>query len=67
MDSIRLAGPERPWPFHPLVQAAPVRAAPFGRPIVILNREECRRKVLGCWMGKNIGGTLARPSNGSAR
>lgn len=26
-----------------------------------LNREDYRRKVLGCWMGKNIGGTLGAP------
>lgn len=26
-----------------------------------LNREEYRHKVLGCWMGKNIGGTLGAP------
>jgi len=28
---------------------------------MILNRDEYRRKVLGCWMGKNIGGTLGAP------
>jgi len=26
-----------------------------------LNRDEYRKKVLGCWMGKNIGGTLGAP------
>ena len=26
-----------------------------------LSREDYRRKVLGCWMGKNIGGTLGAP------
>jgi hypothetical protein len=25
---------------------------------MVLNRDEYRNKVLGCWMGKNIGGTL---------
>lgn len=29
--------------------------------IMIINREEYRDKVLGCWMGKNIGGTLGAP------
>ncbi|HUU23775.1 MAG TPA: ADP-ribosylglycohydrolase family protein [Phycisphaerae bacterium] len=28
---------------------------------MILNRDEYRSKVLGCWMGKNIGGTLGAP------
>lgn len=28
---------------------------------MILNRDEYRQKVLGCWMGKNIGGTLGAP------
>jgi ADP-ribosylglycohydrolase len=28
---------------------------------VILNAKEYREKVLGCWMGKNIGGTLGAP------
>jgi ADP-ribosylglycohydrolase len=28
---------------------------------MILNRDEYRNKVLGCWMGKNIGGTLGAP------
>ena len=28
---------------------------------MILNRQEYRNKVLGCWMGKNIGGTLGAP------
>lgn len=28
---------------------------------VILNTNEYRSKVLGCWMGKNIGGTLGEP------
>ena len=26
--------------------------------------EEYRKKVLGCWMGKNIGGTLGGPFEG---
>lgn len=29
--------------------------------IMKLNRKEYRNKVLGCWMGKNIGGTLGAP------
>jgi ADP-ribosylglycohydrolase len=29
--------------------------------MMILNREEYRKQVLGCWMGKNIGGTLGAP------
>lgn len=28
---------------------------------MILNLQEYRKKVLGCWMGKNIGGTLGAP------
>jgi len=28
---------------------------------MIINRKEYREKVLGCWMGKNIGGTLGAP------
>ncbi|MDR3709491.1 MAG: ADP-ribosylglycohydrolase family protein [Capsulimonadaceae bacterium] len=28
---------------------------------IILGREEFRRKVLGCWIGKNVGGTLGTP------
>lgn len=28
---------------------------------MILNRKDYRSKVLGCWMGKNIGGTLGAP------
>ncbi len=28
---------------------------------MILNRDEYRKKVLGCWMGKNIGGTVGAP------
>ncbi|MGQ9663061.1 MAG: ADP-ribosylglycohydrolase family protein, partial [Kiritimatiellia bacterium] len=27
----------------------------------ILNRESYRDKVLGCWLGKNVGGTLGAP------
>jgi ADP-ribosylglycohydrolase len=30
-------------------------------PHMQLSREDYRRKVLGCWMGKNIGGTLGAP------
>ena len=30
-----------------------------------LNLEEYRDKVLGCWTGKNIGGTLGAPFEGS--
>ena len=26
-----------------------------------LNHDDYRRRVLGCWMGKNIGGTLGAP------
>ena len=29
--------------------------------MINLNRDEYRDKVLGCWMGKNIGGTLGAP------
>ncbi len=29
--------------------------------MIHLNRDEYRDKVLGCWMGKNIGGTLGAP------
>lgn len=29
-----------------------------------LNRAEYRDKVLGCWTGKNIGGTLGAPIEG---
>jgi ADP-ribosylglycohydrolase len=28
---------------------------------MILNRDSYRKQVLGCWMGKNIGGTLGAP------
>ncbi len=28
---------------------------------MIINRAEYRQRVLGCWMGKNIGGTLGAP------
>jgi ADP-ribosylglycohydrolase len=28
---------------------------------MIFNLEEYRKKILGCWMGKNIGGTLGAP------
>lgn len=28
---------------------------------VVLNRDELRDKVHGCWLGKNIGGTLGQP------
>ena len=28
---------------------------------MIINEAEYRSKVLGCWMGKNIGGTLGAP------
>jgi ADP-ribosylglycohydrolase len=28
---------------------------------LVLDREEYRRRVLGCWLGKNIGGTLGAP------
>jgi ADP-ribosylglycohydrolase len=28
---------------------------------MLLNREDYRDKVLGCWLGKNIGGTLGAP------
>ena len=29
-----------------------------------LNRDEFRDRVLGCWTGKNIGGTLGAPFEG---
>ena len=29
-----------------------------------MNRKEYRDKVLGCWTGKNIGGTLGAPMEG---
>ena len=29
-----------------------------------INRQEYRDKVLGCWTGKNIGGTLGAPLEG---
>ena len=29
-----------------------------------INRSEYRDKVLGCWTGKNIGGTLGAPMEG---
>jgi ADP-ribosylglycohydrolase len=29
--------------------------------MIVLNRAEYRKKVLGCWMGKNIGGTVGAP------
>ena len=28
---------------------------------VTINRDELRNKIYGCWMGKNIGGTLGGP------
>ncbi len=31
---------------------------------VIINRDELRDKIYGCWMGKNIGGTLGGPFEG---
>lgn len=31
---------------------------------ILLNRDEYKSKVLGCWMGKNIGGTLGAPLEG---
>jgi ADP-ribosylglycohydrolase len=31
---------------------------------VIINRDELRNKIYGCWMGKNIGGTLGGPFEG---
>ena len=30
-----------------------------------LNREELRDKVYACWLGKNIGGTLGAPYEGT--
>ncbi len=30
-------------------------------PLVTLNRDELRDKIYGCWLGKNIGGTLGGP------
>ncbi|MGB9879406.1 MAG: ADP-ribosylglycohydrolase family protein, partial [Anaerolineae bacterium] len=32
--------------------------------VVVLNAEEYRDKVYGCWLGKNIGGTLGAPFEG---
>lgn len=31
---------------------------------VVINRDELRDKIYGCWMGKNIGGTLGGPFEG---
>jgi ADP-ribosylglycohydrolase len=31
---------------------------------VIINRDELRDRIYGCWMGKNIGGTLGGPFEG---
>jgi ADP-ribosylglycohydrolase len=31
------------------------------RATITLNRDELRERILGCWMGKNIGGTLGAP------
>jgi len=31
---------------------------------VILNRDELRNKIYGCWLGKNIGGSLGGPYEG---
>ena len=31
---------------------------------ITLNRDELRNKIYGCWMGKNIGGTLGGPYEG---
>lgn len=31
---------------------------------VTINRDELRNKIYGCWMGKNIGGTLGGPFEG---
>ncbi len=49
----------RPGPSRPLRANGPL-SENVGE-IVILNRDDYRRKVLGCWMGKNIGGTLGAP------
>ncbi len=32
---------------------------------LIMNRDELRDKIYGCWMGKNIGGTLGMPYEGN--
>lgn len=32
---------------------------------VVINREELRNKIYGCWLGKNIGGTLGGPYEGT--
>ncbi|MGQ9525044.1 MAG: ADP-ribosylglycohydrolase family protein [Armatimonadota bacterium] len=34
-------------------------------PAVVLNADEYRDKVYGCWLGKNIGGTLGAPFEGN--
>jgi len=44
-----------------LAAATSVAAAP----VVTLNEAEYRDKVFGCWMGKNIGGTLGMPFEGN--
>ena len=31
----------------------------------VLNREELKDKIYGCWLGKNIGGTLGGPFEGN--
>lgn len=31
---------------------------------IVLNRDELRNKIYGCWLGKNIGGTLGGPFEG---
>ena len=32
--------------------------------MIKLNRAELRDKIYGCWLGKNIGGTLGTPFEG---
>jgi ADP-ribosylglycohydrolase len=44
----------------PVRQRQEIQALPRGKP-VILNYREYYNKVLGCWLGKNIGGTLGAP------
>ncbi len=43
---------------------AAVSAHAGPRPKVLINEEEFRDRVLACWLGKNIGGTLGMPFEG---
>jgi len=46
----------------PILAAGAYSAQPA--PKVVLNSDEYRDKVYGCWLGKNIGGTLGAPFEG---